>query len=602
MKNLTQLIQENKKLKNQILEYKQVLGGHPYMDDSLIKGGLHVVNTLEERNKIGCCHRKQGMRVIVVGEDQSFRQYELLSKTCMNNWREIVSDVDETIVKLVSDYSELGEDLNNQQHLNQVLKSIVLDLQQQISNIPEVPSNLSEFNNDVGFITEEDLPPPVDISGKADKATTYTKTEVNNALGLKLDKPTVTASNTITYTHAVLVDSNNNPAKYPAGDLGKNVANSALTSVTGAKLTLGADWDINVGTGFYFGLKGLLDKSADATWNRLLMTDSSGRVAYTNGKNLLKGIPALLTEAEKTAWKVEMNGGWTTNTMSVATISPPVLKRFDEPIYVVLRGANLNLNPANFSIQIISSDGSTVIDTIPNSQIQLNTVGTTLTFWCNYKDIVEGNYKLRLWNGVASYDTPTNLSIVTNTTDIDLSSVTWDFLTNPTWGSTNNSTGGVFNISTPATTSDTAEIIASAKSSKLFNIGENFVLEIQATFTQAGANAENNSYSYLGVGYDITPNVLTKVSIVSVESSRRNNATIKITNNQSNVQVTTMPATANITFIKQYNLITTIVEGVSTSLVNTTISSNSDYSLFIQLSRRIGTQSISGAILKAYKF
>ena len=31
MKNLTQLIQENKKLKNQILEYKQVLGGHLFI-------------------------------------------------------------------------------------------------------------------------------------------------------------------------------------------------------------------------------------------------------------------------------------------------------------------------------------------------------------------------------------------------------------------------------------------------------------------------------------------------------------------------------------------------------------------------------------------
>lgn len=31
MKNLTQLIQENKKLKNQILEYKQVLGGYLFI-------------------------------------------------------------------------------------------------------------------------------------------------------------------------------------------------------------------------------------------------------------------------------------------------------------------------------------------------------------------------------------------------------------------------------------------------------------------------------------------------------------------------------------------------------------------------------------------
>ena len=229
-----------------------------------------------------------------------------------------------------------------------------------LSDIPGVyiPTNLSEFNNDEGFITEADLPPPVDISGKADKSTTYTKTEVNNlvtpkanttdvnnALGLKLDKPTVTASNTTTYTHAVLVDSNNNPAKYPAGDLGKNVANSALTSVTGAKLTLGADWEINVGTGFYFGLKGLLDKSSDTTFNRMVVTDSSGRTAYTDPVSQEIYMSTQMTDAQKLTWRQNMRlstEAWSVGVPEVLGVVLPFVdntKTFQQPI--TLLGNNL---------------------------------------------------------------------------------------------------------------------------------------------------------------------------------------------------------------------------------------------------------------------
>lgn len=48
--------------------------------------------------------------------------------------------------------------------------------------IPTVPTNVSAFTNDAGYLTQHQ-----DISGKADKATTYTKTEVDTALGQKAD-------------------------------------------------------------------------------------------------------------------------------------------------------------------------------------------------------------------------------------------------------------------------------------------------------------------------------------------------------------------------------------------------------------------------------
>ena len=56
-----------------------------------------------------------------------------------------------------------------------------------------------------------------------------------------------------------------------------NVASSHLTSTNGAGLTLGANWFINT-AGFYYSIKGLIDKSADDSFDRFLVQDAEGKV------------------------------------------------------------------------------------------------------------------------------------------------------------------------------------------------------------------------------------------------------------------------------------------------------------------------------------
>ena len=56
-----------------------------------------------------------------------------------------------------------------------------------------------------------------------------------------------------------------------------NVASSHLTSTNGAGLTLGANWFINT-AGFYYSIKGLIDKSADDSFDRFLVQDADGKV------------------------------------------------------------------------------------------------------------------------------------------------------------------------------------------------------------------------------------------------------------------------------------------------------------------------------------
>jgi hypothetical protein len=68
------------------------------------------------------------------------------------------------------------------------------------------------------------------------------------------------------FTNAIYLNDNGEVAKLPAGDLGKNVANSSLTTVAGAGLTLGANWTLNT-SGLYYSITGLSDVSNDSTFN-----------------------------------------------------------------------------------------------------------------------------------------------------------------------------------------------------------------------------------------------------------------------------------------------------------------------------------------------
>lgn len=251
---------------------------------------------------------------------------------------------------------------------------------------------------------------------------------VNEQLEQKLNIPVADGS-VQSSTTVIGLDANGNTVKLPAGDLGKNVANSSLTTVPGAGLTLGANWELNT-SGLYYSITGLADASNDTTFNMLLAQNASGRIGKSNGKGAFVSLPNQLTESEKTAWKTSMNGGWTTNTMSVAVILPPIVDKQDRDYFITLKGANLNLNPASFSVEITDNTGTNVIATVPNSQVQLYTNGIDLVFYYNFKNVPLGNYKIRLWNGVAYSITNPTINVTDLLTPVSLSGLSWSMLNN----------------------------------------------------------------------------------------------------------------------------------------------------------------------------
>lgn len=189
---------------------------------------------------------------------------------------------------------------------------------------------------------------------------------------------------------------------------GKNIGNTDLKIPNGERRILdimGAD----------IAFKGLKSAQGDASFNKRLKLKADGTLGQVDENFIIKEdimkTATLLNDREKEIWKAEMNGGWTTNTMSVLLISPMVMKNKDEWQFVSLTGVNLNFKPTNFKIEICSGDSTArqtnVVATIDNSKVQLIN-GQTLGFWLNVveSNLSDGEYKIRLSNGVATYLTP----------------------------------------------------------------------------------------------------------------------------------------------------------------------------------------------------
>mgnify|MGYP003600110830 CR=1 FL=1 len=133
-------------------EVKNLFGDSKLIDDYFLKGGYKVVSDIDCRNNISCEYRKLGMQVMVVGPDASFKKYVLKGNDpCSNEgWEELITATNEIEVKLVEDYSVLGDSLNTQRDLNLKLKQLILNLQTQIDLI-ELSDEKVQITEDTSF-------------------------------------------------------------------------------------------------------------------------------------------------------------------------------------------------------------------------------------------------------------------------------------------------------------------------------------------------------------------------------------------------------------------------------------------------------------------
>ena len=431
------------------------------------------------------------------------------------------------------------------------------------------------------------------------------------ALNLKLNKPTTTITDTAS-KWAVLVDSLGDSFKVLAGDLGKNIANSNLTSVTGAGMTLGTPYVWNT-AGQPFSITGLPDKSADATFNRFRVQNLLGQEAMvTNAYGILKDTFVKMTATQALELGQLINGGvGSEGAMSVNLISPPIIQKIDSNEYILLRGANLKLSVLSKKIEILNAVTNVLVATIPDSQIQIYNDGITLVFYYNFKDFPFGEYKIKLTSGSKTYETTLTLTVVNNVNNVNLDDTTWDiaYFEPADANVANNASGRSVNMFTPVTTAINYRV--ALKSSQIFAQGQDFYLEFNLKVGLSGrmgtSGTPHLAKSYVGLGYSTTPLTLATNSLINANFNYKALASATVStifNNGLNVisGISSSPnsdQTQTVIFIKTGNLFRTIIGNTNDSVV---LSNNSGYSMFITLVGRVSLVDMEVQLVKAYTF
>ena len=145
-----------------------------------------------------------------------------------------------------------------------------------LKTLPDAPSDNKQYARKNG--AWEEVPVTGGGGGNVTLPDNIATIDKNGMAGNAYAKATETITNTdADYKYVVITNDAGGTKKMQVTGLGSNVANSSLTSVNGAGLTLGANWFIDT-AGFYYSIKGLYDKSADNSFDRFLVQDADGKV------------------------------------------------------------------------------------------------------------------------------------------------------------------------------------------------------------------------------------------------------------------------------------------------------------------------------------
>ena len=412
----------------------------------------------------------------------------------------------------------------------------------------------------------------------------------NNAIytevARKLDAPTENATN----DYVLLADG----STAPKSDFGK------VDKVMGVSPDANKNVDISGvamnWTNANQRFSGLVDKSADATYNALLGMDNQGKAGkLTALGNVLESGLQTISSAQALRIGQLLNGGvGSSGTMSVNTISPLIIQnKYNTNEYVVLQGANLYLNNTNYAVEILDSTKTTVLATIPQSQIQLYASGTQLIFYYNFYQFAEGTYFLRLNSGSKIYITTLGLSIVQEVANIDINNITWDYVKSDdiTKPAINQAQGGHLSLLSAGVLSTAFN--QSYKSSEIFAEGEDFFIELSITPYSGGVWRDTFHKIYFGIGYSSTPNTLQKNVMVHYGRSFDSHFLNDVSSELGPVGV------SQSVYIKKVGNLFTISSG---HFIRTVIlSNNSGYSFFAQTQGIDSYIEMQVQILRAFK-
>ena len=207
-----------------------------------------------------------------------------------------------------------------------------------------------------------------------------------------------------TYNKVMVLDADGKAGTKDASDLGKNFANTDLVVTTNRKHTGTAS--VEFGMPFICSnasvrYSGLLDKSADATYNQLLGVDSNGYVAKV-GLSAVTNAMSKSTDAQKDAFRLasrKSTEGYSVGVPRVDYILPNIISNNkDEITYVSVVGLNLLLNLQDCEVKLIN--------TVTNQEYLVSVIQTLaqsssmFSFGFNFFNKPVGDYRIFVRNGI----------------------------------------------------------------------------------------------------------------------------------------------------------------------------------------------------------
>lgn len=260
-----------------------------------------------------------------------------------------------------------------------------------------------------------------------------------------------------------------------ATDLGKHIANSSLTSVAGAGLTLGSSWTLNT-NGQLYSVTNLPDKSADASFNRMIVQNSTGQVAWGNGANMLiTGMTAMSDEQKLNLRRKALlsTESYSTGQAVISSVNPPIiLQNPNYTQYVSLIGSNLFIDPTSTQaqIKIIAPNGTeTLINNFTTAQSNPN----ILTFPIASGQFPTGDYTFKIFNnGVwSAINSQAVLRVRDVITELPLPNINWE-VKNIDGTTPSVYTGGAISNNSYMTSATSCDLYSTSITFKIFSQGD----------------------------------------------------------------------------------------------------------------------------------
>ncbi|MGY5552205.1 hypothetical protein ACXA18_10365 [Riemerella anatipestifer] len=344
----------------------------------------------------------------------------------------------------------------------------------------------------------------------------------------KLDKPEADGSWIVNKTGDAI-------SWVSANSFGKNMANSQLVTTAEGGVTQGYNytWDT---AGYYLYFKGLPDKSNDTTFNKVVVRDSNGQMAESNGKVLFNNIPDIMNASERTSWMKKWTGSYSSLAPVVDVITFPVIEKGGVQ-ELNIWGSNLYIDPEISHVRVKQKSNPSIWH---SADFTVKSSGN-ISFRINTELLTLGEeYVVEVKHGI--FITTSNFSffVVERLFPVDISNLSWTQIDDSNAGIYNRTTRQGNSFFVENLTGATAEsgyrnkVVRRFKSAKVLNSGENaiFSFSTNVSYDAGGFEFPRSDFDTIGIGeyLDAEPQTTNSSSIKAFISGGGKPVNIRLQN------------------------------------------------------------------------